>query len=151
MQATDWRPRDIFCMAAMIYQTLTGNHPFDRRDDPDFPDVGSQAEAIKTGLETTLLDFEFQRNSKFEWTHSKSTSPQREPLTFWMLPTPLRRILTRTLIDGFAAPEKRPSSEEWVTAICELCKTKLVKCENGHTHFRNITVCPECFPVSFFQ
>lgn len=151
IKATDWRARDIFCMAAMIYQTLTGNHPFDRRDDPDFPDVGSQAEAIKTGMNMALLDFEFQKNNQNEWKHSKSISLQREPLTFWMFPRPLRNVLGKTLIDGFGAPEKRPSSEEWVSAICELCKTKLVRCDQGHTHFRNLTVCPECFPVSFFS
>jgi DNA-binding helix-hairpin-helix protein with protein kinase domain len=149
---TDYKPQDIFCMAAMIYKTFIGNHPYDRRYEPGTTAGLSDSEAVKAGFQVGLIDFEFRKSTQSGWVHSKTVGRQREPLTFWMLPAPLQEILLRTLKDGFENPALRPPIKEWVNLLKDICKNhKLIKCEKNHRYFENIGFCPECFPVSFYH
>ena len=126
---------DRFALGIHIFSLLmNGCHPFacaarKGSEDETLPLI---PESIKKG------DFWFEK------TDEKRTTPLYAP-EYSILPSFMQEIFHRCFVEGSLEPEKRPSEEEWYTALEQVKKT-LVKCKKDPNHIYpdSAAVCPWC-------
>lgn len=122
---------DRFALAVLVHLILLeGAHPFAGvwrgRGDP--PDIGT-------------------RITKRAAAHHRRGPVDPPPLALDLrvLPHEVRRLLTRALGPGLRRPGRRPTAQEWVTAL-DAVEARLQACEHSphHQHGSHLRACPWC-------
>ncbi len=123
------KPSDLFALAVHIHLLLMeGNHPFMRGD---WTGPGEQPDALTLARSGS-------------WAGGPGSPLQTHPLAppVDFLPDEIRELFVRAFTEGAEVPARRPSAEEWRSA---LLRVRVTTCSRGvHQFPSTATACPWC-------
>lgn len=119
--------QDYWALATLIFQLLTGWHPFDA-----------------VGARYTLRD-ERAAHGLYPYTQSPREGVQPPPAAppIGNLPDSVRERFEDCFVAGFSRPFARPTATDWGAALAEAHRhVKVGRC--GHYYFDHLQACPYC-------
>ncbi len=139
---------DYFVLAIIIYEILSYNtHPYDlscltdpkSEDGEKYRHFGDLDESILKG--TCILFPETYKPCVIDESYSRRFTLAPDEI----FPNNICELFRRTFVDGHKNPEKRATSEEWYTALCDL-RDNLKQCDRNpmHYYYNGFKECPLC-------
>lgn len=125
---------DNFGLAVLLFHLLLmGRHPFS----------GVYSGRGDLPLETAILEFRYAYSTNADQKHIRPPPNSVGPS---ILSDNLRRYFEQAFSEAGAAPDGRPSAQDWVLALDTL-KDQLLTCDKDarHKYFTPLAQCPWCF------
>lgn len=125
---------DAFGTAVLIFQLLMeGFHPFTGATVNPSQSLGSEVHlyAIKNGI------YPYEANGSLKPPPAAPTLEEIDPT--------LRKLFRACFVAGHAAPERRPTMDQWRAAL-SVAERNLVQCRqsSNHWHSQHVRACPWC-------
>lgn len=151
------RLTDCHALAVLIYTYLLYRHPLDGRLCCDTQDP-NRDELLRFGEKAVFIEHPTNRNNRpnkrwlaknYPPAKLKSRLPWADPdaLPYTVLGPQLAPLMEKAFIDGLHDPSKRPSSNDWETALVKtwdiVLKCCNVNCEQGFFVYDN-SITPKC-------